>query len=117
MIEAESIPGKNTIPNSKSVEWLSFDKGAYDWKTDKFVVYDGSYWVTASRAAIEYYMDPRNFLEEDTVFQFELLRYQSQYQDMQGVENILKGTALHNASYSFIDEYGNLQTYTYAKPS
>ncbi|HHT88619.1 MAG TPA: hypothetical protein GX002_06395, partial [Clostridiales bacterium] len=33
----------------------------------------------------------------------------------QGVENILKGTALHNASYSFIDEYGNLQTYTYAE--
>jgi beta-N-acetylglucosaminidase len=115
VIEAESIPGKNTIPNSKSVEWLSFDKGAYDWKTDKFVVYDGTYWVTASRAAIEYYMDPRNFLEEDTVFQFELLRYQSQYQDVQGVENILKGTALHNASYSFIDEYGNLQTYTYAE--
>ena len=65
VIKEESVPGKNTIPNSRSVEWLSFDKGAYDWKTDKFVVYDGTYWVTASKAAIEYYMDPRNFLDEE----------------------------------------------------
>lgn len=115
VIDAESIPGKNTIPNSKSVEWLSFDKGAYDWKTDKFVVYDGTYWVTASRAAIEYYMDPRNFLGEDTIFQFELLRYQGLYQDKNGVENVLKGTALYNASYSFLDEMGNTQVYTYAE--
>ena len=115
VIDNESIPGKNTIPNSKSVEWLSFDKGAYNWETDTFVVFDGTYWVTASRAAIEYYMDPRNFLEEDTIFQFELLRYQPGYQDIEGVENILKGTPLYNASYSFIDENGNLQTYTYAE--
>ena len=30
VIKEESVPGKNTIPNSRSVEWLSFDKGAYD---------------------------------------------------------------------------------------
>ena len=115
VIDNESIPGKNTIPNSKSPEWLSFDKGAYDWKTDKFTIYDGTYWVTASRAAVEYYMDPRNFLNEREIFQFELLRYQSRYQNKQGVESILKGTALYNASYSFIDDIGNNQTYTYAE--
>ncbi|NLO09294.1 MAG: SH3 domain-containing protein [Clostridiales bacterium] len=115
VIDAESIPGKNTIPNSKSVEWLSFNKGAYDWRTDKFVVYDGSYWVTASRAAIEYYMDPRNFLDQDTIFQFELLRYQSRYQTEAGVENVLKGTALYNSSYSFTNDLNNIQTITYGE--
>ncbi len=115
VIDAESIPGKNTIPNSKSVEWLSFDKGAYDWKTDKFVIYDGSYWVTASRATVEYYMDPRNFLEEDTIFQFELLRYQNRYQTMKGVENVLRGTALHNTFYTYKDELGNEQTVSYSE--
>ncbi|MDD4112385.1 MAG: hypothetical protein PHC56_05075, partial [Herbinix sp.] len=115
VITAESIPGKNTIPNSKSVEWLSFDKGAYDWKTDKFVIYDGSYWVTASKATVEYYMDPRNFLDEDTIFQFELLRYQNRYQTNAGVENVLKGTALYNSSYSFTNDSGNSQTYTYGE--
>lgn len=115
VISQESIPGKNTIPNSKSAEWLSFEKGAYDWKTDKFVVFDGTYWVTASKAAIEYYMDPRNFLTEEGIFQFELLTYQSRYQNKQGVEYILSGTPLYNASYSYQDESGNNKTITYAE--
>lgn len=114
VITEESIPGKNTIPNSKSVEWLSFDKGAYDWKTDKFNVFDGTYWVTASKAAIEYYMDPRNFLTETGIFQFELLKYQSQYQNRTGVENVLRGTALYNTGFSFTDEYGISQFYNYS---
>jgi beta-N-acetylglucosaminidase len=115
VIQEESIPGKNTIPNTKSYEWLSFEEGAYSWKTDKFTIRDGTYWVTASKAAIEYYMDPRNFLTANTIFQFELLKYQSDYQNLSGVENVLKGTALHNASYSFIDDYGVAQAYTYAE--
>ena len=84
VIKEESLPGKNTIPNSKSLEWLSFQPGAYNWSTDKFIVYDGSYWVTASQEAIEYYMDPRNFLDEQGIFQFELLTYQSEYQNKDG---------------------------------
>lgn len=115
VINEESKPGKNTIPNWKSPEWLSFEDGAYDWKTDTFILYDGTYWVTTSRAAIEYYMDPRNFLTENGIFQFELLKYQDAYQNLQGVEGILKGTALYNTSYSFTDENGILQTYTYGE--
>ncbi len=114
VITSESVPGRNTIPNTKSVEWLSFDKGAYDWKTDTFEVFDGKYWVTASREAIEYYMDPRNFLTDTNIFQFELLKYQSKYQNKLGVENILSGTALYNASYSFLDDLGIQQTYSYS---
>lgn len=114
VITNESIPGKNTIPNSKSVEWLSFDSGAYDWKTDKFQIFDGTYWVTASREAIEYYMDPRNFLNDTYIFQFELLKYQKDYQSSAGVDNVLSGTALYNSGYSFLDENGIQQTYTYS---
>ena len=115
VIREESLPGKNTIPNSKSVEWLSFQNGAYNWSTDKFIVYDGSYWVTASKEAIEYYMDPRNFLNETEIFQFELLRYQSEYQNRQGVENILRGTAMHNTTYDYSDDSGKNKTISYGK--
>jgi len=115
VIANESIPGKNTIPNTKSVEWLSFANGAYDWKTDKFIVYDGTYWVTASQEAIEYYMDPRNFLTEEGIFQFELLTYQSKYQNAQGVENILAGTALYKKSYEYVDDNGKSKKITYAE--
>lgn len=115
VIDNESVPGRNLLPNSRSIEWKSLESGAYNWKTDKFTVYDGSTWVTASRAAIEYFMDPRNFLTTSGIFQFELLRYQKQYQNITGVENVLKGTALYNKSYSFTDESGTVQTYTYAE--
>lgn len=115
VINEESIPGKNTIPNSKSVEWKSFESGAYNWKIDVFTVYDGSTWVTASKAAIEYYMDPRNFLTPNFIFQFELLKYQKSYQNLVGVENVLRGTALYNSSYTFTDENGATKTYTFAE--
>ncbi len=115
VIKNESIPGKNLIPNSRGVEWLSFDDGAYNWKKDTFTIYDGTYWVTASKVAIEYYMDPRNFLTENGIFQFEQLKYQKEYQNASGVENILKGTALYNKSYSYVDESGATKNYTYGQ--
>lgn len=111
----ESVPGRNLIPNTKSVEWLSLDSKAYDWKTDTFTPYDGKTWVTASKAAIMYYMDPRNFLTESGIFQFEHLKYKSTYQNLNGVENILKGTPLYNKSYSYKDDNGTEQSITYGK--
>ncbi|MBO5352300.1 MAG: SH3 domain-containing protein [Lachnospiraceae bacterium] len=115
VIDEESIAGKNLIPKSKSAQWLSFEAGAYDWTKDSHVVYDGSTWVTASRDAIEYYMDPRNFLNESNVFMFEVLRYASSYQDEQGVEIILGGTPFQYEEYSFKDDYGTKNTLTFAQ--
>lgn len=114
-IANESKPARNLLPNSKGVEWKSLENGAYDWDTDTFTVYDGTYWVTASQAAIEYYMDPRNFLNTSGIFQFELLKYQSDYQNVSGVQKILKGTALYNTTYSYTDDDGKAQTISYEK--
>lgn len=113
-IAKESSVGLNLITNRKAIEWKSFASGAYNWKTDKFIAYDGSTWVTASEAAVAYYMDPRNFLNEDGIFQFELLSYRSSYQNAAGVENILKNTALSNQYFTYLDENGVLQSYSYA---
>ncbi len=115
VIEQESIAGKNLITNNKSVEWKSLETGAYDWTTDKFIVYDGSTWVTASREAVEYYMDPRNFLDETSVFMFEVLRYAAEYQDEEGVETILQNTLFYDEYYDFIDEEGNYNSLSYAQ--
>jgi beta-N-acetylglucosaminidase len=113
VIALQSKPGKNLLSKNKSIEWKSLESGAYNWSTDKFTVFDGTTWVTASIAAIEYYMDPRNFLTPNTIFQFELLKYQNEYQNTLGVENILKGTVLYNTSYTYKDENDALQTCTY----
>lgn len=115
VIEKESEIGLNLITNSKPIEWKSLATGAYKWTTDKFVPFDGSTWVTASEAAIAYYMDPRNFLTANGIFQFELLSYRKSYQNVEGVENILKNTAMANRKFTFTDDAGIVQTMTYAE--
>lgn len=52
----------------------------------------GSGWCYASEAAVEYYLDPRNFLDESRVFQFEQLTYNSSYHTKSAVDNILATT-------------------------
>lgn len=114
-LDNESVVGKNLISNTKGAAWKSFETNAYNWKTDTFVVYDGSTWVTASREANAYYMDPRNFLDETNIFQFELLTYEPTYQTSAGVENILRGTAMEGQYVHYTDEYGNSKSATYAQ--
>ena len=111
----ESPVSLNLITNSKGVEWKSLDPKAYNWKTDKFIPYDGSTWVAASQAARAYYIDPRNFLTSNGIFQFELLSYRSAYQDEAGVENVLRNTPMSHQSFSFTDDDGVVQTMTYAQ--
>ena len=113
-LASESMVGKNLITNGKNVSWKSLESGAYNWLSDKFIPFDGSTWVTASKDAVAYYMDPRNFLNDTEIFQFELLSYQPGYQTVAGVENILTGTPMNYASYSYVDESGNTEYITYA---
>ncbi len=48
-------------------------------------------WYYASTKAINYYMDPRNSLTEDSVFQNELLTYNSSYHTQATVQALLNG--------------------------
>ena len=113
-VKNESVVGENLIPNTKSVEWKSLEAGAYSWKDDKFTVFDGSSWVTASKEAISYYMDPRNFLDHESIFQFEVLNYNPSYQNKEGIATILKNTAMNGTSYTYTDELGMERSISYA---
>lgn len=114
-INAESKAGLNLLSNNKSPDWKSTAAGAYDWTKDTYTVYDGSTWVTASRKAVEYYMDPRNFLDSQGIFQFELLEYQRDVQTQEGVENILKNTPMYHASFHYVNENGATGTMKYSQ--
>lgn len=115
VISNENVVGLNLIPNAKGVEWKSILDGAYDWSTDSFIPFDGTNWVTCSQSCLEYYMDPRNFLTADGIFQFENLSYNSENQNLEGINKILAGTALANASYTYTDQSGASVTKTYAE--
>lgn len=103
-VEGESKLGVSLISNAKSAAWKSMESGAYDAATGKWKVFDGSTWVAASREAVMYYMDPRNFLTAQGIFQFEMLEYQSQYQTKEGTEQILANTPFAGTKFSYTDD-------------
>ncbi len=49
-------------------------------------------WYLATRPAVEYCVDPRNFLNEKYIFMFEQLTYNGNYHTVQGVQNIVQNT-------------------------
>lgn len=73
-------------------------------------------WVNASRRAVEYTMDPRNFLNEVRIFQFEKLSYDTSIHTKAGVEKILYGTEFYQrkVSYKTADGYPILMDRTYS---
>lgn len=91
VIKNESKNGVNLVPKSGNDSTKSTASGAYDWTTNTWTIYDGSSWVAASSTYIAYYMDPRNFLNDTDIFQFESLSY-SKSQTRAGVSSILAGT-------------------------
>lgn len=66
-------------------------------------VVDGSSFVRASTAAIEYYVDPRNFLSERRIFQFEQLTFQPEIHKLEGVERIVSGSGLSGKADMFFE--------------
>lgn len=114
VIDKETKVGLNLISVNKADGWKSFEEGAYNFATDKFIPYDGSTWVTASKDAVKYYMDPRNFLLERGIFQFATLEYQSSYETKDGVEKILANTPLYNTKYSYKDDSGKSNSISYS---
>ena len=91
VIKNESKNGVNLVPKSGNDATKSTASGAYDWTTNTWTIYDGSSWVAASPTYIAYYMDPRNFLNDTDIFQFESLSY-NKSQTKAGVSAILAGT-------------------------
>lgn len=95
VIEMESRNGYNLVPKSGDDARKSTAEGAYDWYTNTWTIYDGSSWVGAHTDYIAYCMDPRNFLDEKSIFQFEKLSY-SETQTIEGVRSIIKGTFMED---------------------
>lgn len=88
--------------------WLSTKSEDYDWATDKYVDRDGPSWKSASKEILAYYMDPRNFLEEQQIFMFETMTY-DESQSREVVAGILDGSFLEDGKgYSYNGQY-----YTY----
>ena len=90
-----------TWPNSyKSLKHNNFDFGANDFKT----IYDGPSWTLASDNLVGYYLDPRNFLQEDGIFQFLNLLYDDN-QTVAGVRSIVQGTFMEDGAHVYGESF------------
>ncbi len=79
------------------------------YKNGRYTYHSGSL-VNASEGAVKYYMDPRNWMNEKYIFQFESTSYNKK-QNTSGVEAILKGTWMHNSYITYYNTTGKKITY------
>lgn len=68
----------------------------YNWQTNTWKAWEPG-WAGASEETVRYYMDPRNFLNENDIFMFESLTYEK-YQEEDVVEAALANTFMSNAN-------------------
>ena len=76
----------------------------------KGVIQEAANWVSASEEAVKYYMDPRNFLNEQHIFQFESTAYDGSY-TTEGVEAILKNTWMYKSKITYLNTVGDTKTF------
>ena len=81
---ANELGDKSWIPSSRSGSWQNGSASQPGW----------SY---ASEGILKYYMDPRNFLDDSHIFQFEQLIYNSSYHTTDAVQGILTGSFMASA--------------------
>lgn len=92
---------------SDGISWRSLDSDCYNWSTGRWNTYSGD-WTDAGIDVIEYYMDPRNFLNTRNMYIFAQQTYTGA-ETRAGVETITQGSFLagtytdSTGTHSYID--------------
>lgn len=108
-VKAENSLGRSLIQVTNNVnDWgyLNTLSGSYNYYTDTYTPFDGSNWFAANYDTIAYYMDPRNFLLDMYVFQFEALSYDDTITDdiyINTITEALKNDYLSNFNNLFLE--------------
>lgn len=105
-VDKEMTGGRSLFPSSCASIFKSVKDGDYNYSSGSYIQKDYGF-VTANRLAVSYYMDPRNFLNEYGIFQFEDLSYDESF-DEKAVEYVLRGTFMYNTKISYYDTNGKL---------
>ena len=83
-----AVHSRNLVPTSYSGEWICSVCGT--------TLYDSG-WYCASEKAIAYYLDPRNFLDEVNIFQFQdVNEYLDEACTLEGIKSQVEGSYLQN---------------------
>lgn len=96
VVSEELYGGRSLIPTSLGGQ---LTEGRYS-----------SGWSYATREALEYYLDPRNSLTEDGIFQHELLSYNASYhaESVPAIQSFLDNTFMSGQVPGFVESYAYL---------
>lgn len=83
------------------------------WKCNKCEAYKG--WTCASDNAVKYFIDPRNFLDEIHIFEFEELSFNEKIHTLESVEKSVQGTFLKNSVTYYDEQIKQNVTKTYSQ--
>ena len=92
VIENEMYPARNLLP----IDCMD------TWKVSNDIL-SAPHWVQASESIVRYYMDPRNYLNEESVFSLELLSFNKENHTLDGIESVVKNTFMHHANLEGTD--------------
>lgn len=102
----QSRIGTSMVPIGSTNAFKSFDPKTYDFTRNSWYHLDRG-WTGASPEAVAYYLDPRNFLDEQSIFMFESLAYDSEFHTLASVRQALSNTFMGNTTkYDGVDENG-----------
>lgn len=104
-VTEERRPLNKSLISTSDPNMLATDPGAY---SNGYYVQFEPGWYAASESAVRYYLDPRNFLDDNSIFMFEQLSFNSNITE-EVVQSMLNGTFMAG-SFTYND-----QTYTYAR--
>ena len=101
--ETTALHGRNVVPSSRTSAW----KCSICGNTPR----GGSSWRCASEAAVSYYMDPRNWINDSYIFQFENLAYNGDIQTLEGVKKIISNVKyMQGDTVTYTNTAGQLET-------
>ena len=66
--------------------------GAFNWVNNAWVKFDTGAWHQASKELVAYSVDPRNWLTEDMIFQFQQSSYNASYQTYDLLRKMMENT-------------------------
>lgn len=114
----EEMKGSRSLVLDSSISsYKSTEEGKYDWNTGKWVPFDSGVWVGASRELVSYYMDPRNFLSDPYIFQFETQDFVEGVHTLSGLQELVKGTFLSGYVQTSGTNFTTQRVSTNASPS
>lgn len=109
-LKFDTVVSKETLYDRAMIEknynYLLKSNAKGDYANGHYITKDAGVWVSVTKYCAAYFLDPRNFLDDTYIYQFESLSYASDTHTQSGVESILSGSFMHNTKICYLNTKG-----------